>query len=34
MEGTSQLDRAETAERELGKGRKTVLEGIEEQRRS
>jgi uncharacterized membrane protein len=33
MEGPSQLDRAEKAERELGKGRKTVLESIEEQRR-
>ena len=32
MHGDSQLDRAEQAERELGKGRKTVLRAIEEQR--
>ena len=32
MTGGSQLDRAERAERELGKGRKTVLEAIERQR--
>ncbi len=32
MYGDSQLDRAEKAERELGKGRKTVLEAIERQR--
>ncbi|MGY1607736.1 MULTISPECIES: hypothetical protein [unclassified Geodermatophilus] len=32
MSGESQLDRAEQAERELGKGRKTVLEAIEGQR--
>jgi hypothetical protein len=32
MSGDSQLDRAERAERELGKGRKTVLEAIERQR--
>jgi hypothetical protein len=32
MHGQSQLDRAERAERELGKGRKTVLARIEEQR--
>ncbi len=32
MHGDSQLDRAEKAERELGKGRKTVLEAIERQR--
>ena len=32
MTGDSQLDRAERAERELGKGRKTVLEAIERQR--
>ncbi len=33
MHGDSQLDRAERAERELGKGRKTVLSAIERQRR-
>ena len=33
MSGRSQLDRAEKAERELGKGRKTVLEAIEERRK-
>ena len=32
MHGDEQLDRAEKAERDLGKGRKTVLEAIEEQR--
>ncbi|MGY1695282.1 hypothetical protein ACI780_10240 [Geodermatophilus sp. SYSU D00814] len=32
MHGDSQLDRAERAERELGKGRKTVLEAIERRR--
>ncbi len=32
MSGRSQLDRAEKAERELGKGRKTVLEAIQRQR--
>ena len=32
MHGDEQLDRAERAERELGKGRKTVLEAIERQR--
>jgi hypothetical protein len=32
MHGGTQLDRAERAERELGKGRKTVLEQIERQR--
>jgi len=32
MHGDSQLDRAEKAERELGTGRKTVLEAIERQR--
>jgi hypothetical protein len=32
MHGDTQLDRAEQAERELGKGRKTVLEQIERQR--
>ena len=32
MTGGSQLDRAERAERELGKGRKAVLEAIERQR--
>jgi hypothetical protein len=32
MHGESQLDRAERAERELGKGRKTVLARIEQQR--
>jgi hypothetical protein len=32
MHGEDQLDLAERAERELGKGRKTVLEAIEEQR--
>jgi hypothetical protein len=32
MSGDPQLDRAEKAEEELGKGRKTVLEAIEEQR--
>ena len=32
MSGDSQLDRAERAERELGKGRKTVLEAIERRR--
>ena len=32
MHGDSQLDRAEQAERELGKGRRTVLEAIERQR--
>lgn len=32
MHGGSQLDRAERAERELGKGRKTVLDRIEAQR--
>jgi hypothetical protein len=32
MSGRSQLDRAEKAERDLGKGRKTVLEAIERQR--
>jgi hypothetical protein len=32
MHGGTQLDRAEQAERELGKGRKTVLEQIERQR--
>ena len=32
MHGTSQLDRAERAEKELGKGRKTVVERIEEAR--
>ncbi|RBY90255.1 hypothetical protein DQ244_12380 [Blastococcus sp. TBT05-19] len=32
MHGTSQLDRAERAEKELGKGRKTVLERIEKAR--
>lgn len=34
MHGDEQLDRAEKAEGELGKGRKTVLEAIEEQRGS
>ncbi|RFU22043.1 hypothetical protein [Geodermatophilus marinus] len=33
MDGDSQLDRAERAERELGTGRKTVLEAIDRQRR-
>ncbi len=33
MEGDSALDRAEKAERELGKGRKTVLGEIEDRRR-
>jgi hypothetical protein len=32
MSGDSQLDRAERAERELGRGRKTVLEAIERRR--
>ena len=32
MSGDSQLDRAERAERDLGKGRKTVLEAIEHRR--
>ena len=32
LHGESQLDRAERAERELGKGRKTVLDRIAEQR--
>jgi hypothetical protein len=32
MDGGSQLDRAERAERDLGKGRKTVLRAIEERR--
>ncbi len=32
LHGRSQLDRAERAERELGKGRKTVLDRIEQQR--
>ena len=32
MSGDSQLDRAEQAERELGRGRKTVLEAIEQRR--
>ena len=32
MHGNAQLDRAERAERELGKGRKTVLAEIERQR--
>ena len=32
MHGDSQLDRAEQAERDLGKGRRTVLEAIERQR--
>ena len=32
MSGDSQLDRAERAERDLGKGRKTVLEAIERRR--
>ncbi|SHN76157.1 hypothetical protein SAMN05660350_02388 [Geodermatophilus obscurus] len=32
MSGRSQLDRAERAERELGKGRTTVLEAIEHRR--
>ncbi|WP_369252776.1 hypothetical protein [Geodermatophilus amargosae] len=32
MHGDSQLDRAEQAERDLGKARTTVLEAIEEQR--
>jgi hypothetical protein len=32
MHGDSQLDRAEKAEKELGKGRKTVLESIDKQR--
>jgi hypothetical protein len=32
MHGDSQLDRAEHAEKDLGKGRKTVLRAIEEQR--
>jgi hypothetical protein len=32
MHGDSQLDRAEQAERELGTGRRTVLEAIERQR--
>jgi len=32
MSGDSQLDRAERAERELGKGRRTVLEAIERRR--
>ena len=32
MDGDEQLDRAEKAERELGKGRKTVLEAIERRR--
>jgi DNA-binding TFAR19-related protein (PDSD5 family) len=32
MHGDSQLDRAEQAEKELGKGRTTVLRAIEEQR--
>ena len=32
MSGRSQLDRAEKAERDLGKARKTVLEAIEKQR--
>ena len=34
MHGVSQLDRAERAEKELGKGRKTVLDQIAEQRRA
>ena len=34
MHGDEQLDRAEKAERELGGGRKTVLEAIERQRRA
>ena len=33
LHGDSQLDRAERAEEELGKGRKTVLARLEEQRR-
>ena len=32
LHGRAQLDRAERAERELGKGRKTVLDAIERQR--
>ena len=32
LHGQAQLDRAERAERDLGKGRKTVLDRIEEQR--
>ena len=32
MSGDSQLDRAERAERELGKGRTTGLEAIERRR--
>ena len=32
LHGESQLDRAEQAERELGKGRKTVLDRIQQQR--
>ena len=32
MSGDSQLDRAERAERDLGKGRRTVLEAIERRR--
>ncbi|MGY1778672.1 hypothetical protein ACI8AV_22695 [Geodermatophilus sp. SYSU D00804] len=32
MHGDSQLDRAERAERDLGRGRRTVLEAIERQR--
>ncbi|SNS12328.1 hypothetical protein SAMN04488107_1478 [Geodermatophilus saharensis] len=32
MSGDAQLDRAEQAERELGRGRKTVLEAIERRR--
>jgi hypothetical protein len=32
LDGEDQLDRAEQAERELGKGRKTVLEAIERRR--
>jgi hypothetical protein len=34
MHGRSQLDRAERAERELGRARTTVLQAIEEQRRA
>ena len=33
MEGDSQLDRAERADKELGTGRKTVLDEVEQQRR-
>jgi hypothetical protein len=32
MHGDSQLDRARHAEEDLGRGRKTVLRAIEEQR--